>query len=64
MKTLEKVTRLEVIEHSLRTLVRYGVSVELLYQENGRTLKIILKDSNIANKPLATKDDSSRAKNE
>tara|TARA_R110000803_G_scaffold5240_1_gene17418 strand:- start:352 stop:546 length:195 start_codon:yes stop_codon:yes gene_type:complete len=64
MKTLEKVTRLEVITEEGRVLMYYGVSVDLLYQDNGRTLKIVLKDSHIANKPPSTEDVSSRAKNE
>tara|TARA_B110000908_G_C10092765_1_gene374833 strand:- start:107 stop:346 length:240 start_codon:yes stop_codon:yes gene_type:complete len=41
---VNKVTRFEVIDHSLRALVRHSVSVELLYQDDGRTLKIVLKD--------------------
>ena len=52
------VTRFEVIDHtarnSLRALVRHGVSVELMYQDDGRTLKVVLKDSSIANTPLIT----------
>ena len=42
------INRFEVIDHttsnSLRALVRHGVSVELLYQDDGRTLKVVLKD--------------------
>ena len=44
------INRFEVIDHttsnSLRALVRYGVSVELLYQDDGRTLKVVLRDTN------------------
>ena len=42
------VTRLEVIDHTNngkgRELVRYGVRVELLLQDDGRTLKVVLTD--------------------
>ena len=44
------INRFEVIDHttsnSLRALVRHGVSVELLYQDDGRTLKVVLRDTN------------------
>jgi hypothetical protein len=43
-----KITRFEVIDHTTtgngRILVVYGVQVELLIQDNGRTLKLIVKD--------------------
>ena len=43
-----QVTRFEVIDHtarnSLRAIVRYDVSVELSYQDEGKTLKVFLKD--------------------
>ena len=46
------VTRFEVIDHtarnSLRAVVRYGVSVELSYQDDGKTLKVFLKDKDEA----------------
>lgn len=44
----DKVTRFEVIDHSAsgdgRSLVKYNASVELMYQDDGTTLKVILKD--------------------
>lgn len=39
-----RVTRFEVIDHSGRVLVRYDVAVDLLYQDDGRTLKVVLTD--------------------
>jgi len=43
-----QVTRFEVIDHtarnSLRAIVRHGVSVDLSYQDDGKTLKVFLKD--------------------
>jgi len=43
-----QVTCFEVIDHtarnSLRAIVRYNVNVELLYQDNGSTLKVVLSD--------------------
>ena len=42
----KKVTRLEVIDRTCGvTMGRSGVSVELSYQDDGRTLKVFLKDS-------------------
>jgi len=45
---LNKVTRFEVIDHTWagtgRDLVRYGTEVEISYQDDGRTLKVFLKD--------------------
>lgn len=44
-----KVTRFEVIDHTGdfggRVLVRYGVSVRLLIQDDDRTLKVVITDS-------------------
>lgn len=37
------VTRLEVIDEHGRTLVRHGVRVELLRQDDGRTLKVFVR---------------------
>lgn len=37
-----KVTRVEIIEDGGRSLVEYGVAVELQLQDNDRTLKIFL----------------------
>lgn len=40
-----KVTRFEIIQgRAGRVLVRYGVSVELVLQDDGRTLKVFLPD--------------------
>lgn len=39
-----QVTRFEVITSEGRALVKYEVSVELLYQDDGKTLKVFLKD--------------------
>ena len=43
-----KVTRFEVIDHTstgpCRALVRRGVNIELSYQDDGKTLKVFLKD--------------------
>jgi|TARA_B110000483_G_scaffold221969_1_gene278475 hypothetical protein len=44
MKT-DKVTRFEVIDESGRVIVKYDVSVELNYQDDGKTLKVFLKDN-------------------
>ena len=38
------VSRFEVIDETGRLIVKYGVSVELLYQDDGKTLKVFLKD--------------------
>jgi hypothetical protein len=42
------VTRFEVIDHTKggqgRLVVRYGVAVALIYQDGGRTLKVLLTD--------------------
>lgn len=43
----DKVTRFEVIDETGRAMVKYGVSVELSYQDDGRTLKVFLKDKNL-----------------
>ena len=41
-----KVTRFEVIDvNAGRLIVRYGVDVELSYQDDGRTLKVFMKDA-------------------
>ena len=46
MKT-DKVTRFEVIDESGRVIVKYDVSVELTYQDDGKTLKVFLKDKKL-----------------
>ena len=38
------INRFELIDETGRVIVKYGVSVELLYQDDGRTLKVVLKD--------------------
>jgi len=51
-KTLEellsKVNRFEVIDHTSeklgRELVKYGVEVDLSFQDDGKTLKVFLTD--------------------
>ncbi len=47
-----KVTRFEVINHTStgagRDYIRYGVAVRLDLQDDGRTLKVFLTDSEIA----------------
>lgn len=44
----DKITRFEVIDHTSeklgRILVRYGVSVEVSIQDDGRTMKVFLTD--------------------
>ncbi len=48
MQNLEKVTRFEVIDGTGRAYVKYGVSVALDLQDDGRTLKVFVSDSEIA----------------
>lgn len=47
-ETLSKVNRFEVIDHTVeklgRILVKYGVDVELSFQDDGKTLKVFLTD--------------------
>jgi hypothetical protein len=40
----KNINRLEVIDETGRLIVKYDVSVELLYQDDGRTLKVVLRD--------------------
>ena len=40
----KNINRFEVIDETGRVIVKYGVSVELLYQDDGRTLKVVLRD--------------------
>jgi|TARA_R110000803_G_scaffold74471_2_gene138503 activator of 2-hydroxyglutaryl-CoA dehydratase len=44
-----EVSRFEVIDHTItgagRDFVKYAVSVKLSYQDDGRTLKVLLEDS-------------------
>lgn len=43
-----KVTRFEVIDQTGRALTRYGVSVKVALQDDGRTLKVFLGDSPVS----------------
>jgi hypothetical protein len=47
--TTNNVTRFEVIDHTTdgegRVLVRHGVAVELVLQDDGKTLKAFLRDA-------------------
>lgn len=38
------VTRFEVIDQTGRAYVRYGVEIELSYQDDGRTLKVFVRE--------------------
>lgn len=44
----EKVTRFEVIDHTKemlgRAYVKYGVDIELSFQDDGKTLKVFVND--------------------
>lgn len=40
----DRVTRFEVVDESGRSYVRNGVTVELSYQEEGRTLKVFVQE--------------------
>ena len=40
----KNINRFELIDETGRVVVKYGVSVELLYQDDGRTLKVVLRD--------------------
>ena len=40
----KNINRFELIDETGRVVVKYGVSVELLYQDDGRTLKVVLQD--------------------
>ena len=41
------INRFELIDETGRVVVKYGVSVELLYQDDGKTLKVFLKDKKL-----------------
>ena len=43
----KNINRLEVIDETGRVVVKYDVSVELLYQDDGKTLKVFLKDKKL-----------------
>ena len=40
----KNINRFEVIDETGRVIVRHGVSVELNYQDDSKTLKVFLKD--------------------
>ena len=42
-KSEDRVTRLEVIDETGRVYVKYGVAVELSYQDEGKTLKVFVR---------------------
>ncbi|KSZ59678.1 hypothetical protein Z045_05790 [Rhodococcus pyridinivorans KG-16] len=48
MSDITKVTRFEVIDHTTggegRVFTKYGVSIELSYQDDGQTLKVFVRD--------------------
>tara|TARA_R110000772_G_scaffold94409_2_gene192278 strand:+ start:1062 stop:1259 length:198 start_codon:yes stop_codon:yes gene_type:complete len=41
------INRFEVIDETGRVVVKYDVSVELNYQDDGKTLKVFLKDKKL-----------------
>ena len=43
----KNINRFELIDETGRVVVKYGVSVELLYQDDGRTLKVVLQDTKL-----------------
>ena len=47
MNDTKTITRFEVINEKGRVLVCYGVKVKLLYQDDGKTLKVFLKDNKL-----------------
>ena len=40
----KEVTRFEVIDEQGRTYARWNVEIELSYQDDGRTLKVFVKE--------------------
>jgi hypothetical protein len=40
----KNINRFELIDETGRVIVRHGVSVELNYQDDGKTLKVFLQD--------------------
>ena len=44
----KNINRFEVIDETGRVIVRHGVSVELNYQDDGKTLKVFLKSKELA----------------
>jgi len=40
----KRVTRFEVVDENGRAYVRWKVRIELSYQDEGRTLKVFVKD--------------------
>ena len=43
----KNINRFEVIDETGRVVVKYDVSVELNYQDDGKTLKVFLKDKKL-----------------
>ena len=43
----KNINRFEVIDETGRVVVKYDVSVELNYQNDGKTLKVFLKDKKL-----------------
>ena len=41
------INRFELIDETGRVVVKYDVSVELNYQDDGKTLKVFLKDKKL-----------------
>ena len=40
----KNINRFELIDETGRVIVKYDVSVELNYQDDGKTLKVVLRD--------------------
>ena len=40
----KNINRFELIDETGRVVVKYDVSVELNYQDDGKTLKVVLRD--------------------
>jgi len=43
----KNINRFELIDETGRVVVKYDVSVELNYQDDGKTLKVFLKDKKL-----------------
>ena len=43
----KNINRFELIDETGRVIVKYDVSVELNYQDEGKTLKVFLKDKKL-----------------
>jgi hypothetical protein len=51
MSETTRVTRFEVIDETGRVLVRHGVILELSFQDEGRTLKVFLRERSAGSTP-------------